>query len=132
MLTVAPPGTLCLHCRDPRRIVCRGLCFSCYPLHRHQYPRRKAGRRGTGASCCQRCGRAKVHVSGLCEPCYGRYRALYATRQPSPGLPDEDEAAEPTLLPTPTDVMPGPAKVEVLARRVANGERLWNPRDACG
>lgn len=43
---------------------------------------------------------------------------------------DDEQEEDPPYLPIPTDAPPGsPEKIEVLRRRVENGQKLWHPRD---
>lgn len=43
---------------------------------------------------------------------------------------DDEQEEDPPYLPIPTDALPGsPEKIEVLRRRVENGQKLWHPRD---
>jgi hypothetical protein len=82
---------------------------------------------------CRHCGRDKVNrPRGLCWTCHRSpaVRSLYGPLSKY-GVRGVGHHGERRRSPTPPAVPPGPAKVDVLAERVARGELLWND-DATG
>jgi hypothetical protein len=115
-------GTVCRHCRNPRRLSCRGLCWGCYnsPAVRAQYPpvercqdanRRIARDLRNAGLRCKSCGCLKKSLyrtgQGVC--CY---KGGHAPRTVSPGRPGSWE------------------KIEDMRERAAVGLDLFHPGDA--
>ncbi len=83
---------------------------------------------------CRHCRADKVAARGLCRDCF--IVPDIRDRYPVVGLAAENRsersprARKTRPEPQPTDVQPGPAKVEVLRLRHANGQQLWSDGDA--
>jgi len=85
---------------------------------------------------CQHCRRLPAtRPRHLCRRCWAcvAVRLSYPTRG---GRTDRrglgQDNAEPPPCPAPTAILPGPAKVAVLATRAAAGVSLWHPCDNGG
>ena len=78
---------------------------------------------------CRHCGAVGVsRPRGLCGVCYyiPSIRRVYPQMQRQ----DHEGYRVPQKMPVPTCVLPGPAKIAVLADRYERGELLHHPRDA--
>lgn len=85
---------------------------------------------------CRACGRnaAVRPARGLCDRCarnpdvLAAHPVLKSYRSSRRGVAGGNPATRP--LPVPTDIPPGPGKVDVLAERARAGFALFHPRDA--
>jgi hypothetical protein len=76
---------------------------------------------------CRACGIRSGNRSGvLCHRCWSVSQNRHEVQ------PVANTNAEPTKMPTPTDVPPGPARADVYAARHAAGEALHHPDDVPG
>jgi hypothetical protein len=88
------------------------------------------------------CGRPVTldGLRGLCVHCYvdpeirdrTAVRGLLAEGKPKKAKGMKKPKRKEKPLPPPTDVPPGPDRVEVLEARVKGGYALWHPLDATG
>ncbi len=77
---------------------------------------------------CLNCGRRGNRPRGLCAYCYTR--TYIRERFPRKMQVDQTEVGVGGgRLPEPTDVPPGPAKVEVFVQRYDNRLALFHPQD---
>ena len=86
---------------------------------------------------CKHCRTHKANrPRGLCWTCYYTpvIRARYDWRNVggSGNRGISNGNFDPPPCPEPTSVMPGPAKVAILAARAEAGVSLWHPRDTQG
>jgi hypothetical protein len=84
---------------------------------------------------CRHCNRVRsIHSRGLCRTCHRNLdvRSKYESENPKGRRGVVDRTGRRPLPDEPTAILPGPAKVPVLAERARLGQDLWHPYDAVG